>query len=188
MRCPGRNDSYRRRTISSLLAVGGCRSGKSRVALDWALRFSGPYAFVPAADPGNDPEMQARVARHQAERGSAWQIVQNCADPCLALQDAARTCKVAVFDCVTVWLSNLMLLHDDEQTLVAVRSLAALLREPPLPVAVVSNETGEGIVPSFAAGRRFRDLQGEANQLLASACSTVVFVHCGLPLVLKGDF
>lgn len=173
----------------SLLSVGGCRSGKSALAQAWAERHPGPWAFIATADPGNDPEMMARVARHQAARGPEWRTLVALREPVPALREAASGCGAAVFDCVTVWLSNLMMLHpQDEPVLDAVRELAAELRRPPLPVALVSGETGQGVVPLSAVARRFRDLQGEANQILAAACSSVVFSVCGLPRVLKGVY
>lgn len=172
-----------------LLAVGGCRSGKSGLALKWALRREGPRAFIASADPGSDEEMLARVRRHQAIRGPEWTSIIAPHEPVPALHKAAVTCRVAVFDCVTVWVSNLMMLHaDDAPILSAVNELADVLRNPPLPVAVVSNEVGGGVVPLSASGRRFRDLQGEANQILAAACPSVVLSICGLPQVLKGTY
>lgn len=173
----------------SLLSVGGCRSGKSALAQAWAERHPGPWTFIATADPGNDPEMLARVARHQAARGPEWRTVVALREPVPALREAASDCGAAVFDCVTVWLSNLMMIHpQDEPVLDAVRALAAELRRPPLPVALVSGEAGQGVAPLSAVARRFRDLQGEANQILAAACSSVVFSVCGLPQVLKGVY
>lgn len=173
----------------SLLSVGGCRSGKSALAQAWVERQPGPWAFVATAEPGDDAEMLARVARHQAARGAGWYTIVAPREPVPALREAAAWCGAAVFDCVTVWLSNLMMLHaEDGPILDAVRELAAELRRPPLPVALVTSEVGQGVVPLSAMGRRFRDVQGEANQILAAACSSVVFSVCGLPQVLKGVY
>lgn len=175
--------------MPALLATGGCRSGKSALAQTWAERFPGPWAFLATADPGGDPEMEARIARHQAARGPQWRSFDARRDPVSVLSAAAGSCGAAVFDCVTLWLSGLMAAHaEDGPVLDAVLALAEVLRRPPLPVALVSNEVGGGVVPMSAAGRRFRDLQGEANQILAAACSTVVLSVCGLPLVLKGEY
>lgn len=176
-------------SFPSLLVAGGCRSGKSVLAQTWVERWPQPWAFIATAEPDDDPDILARVARHQAARGPGWRVLVAPRDPVSALREAAGECGAAVFDCVTVWLSNLVLARaEDEPVLDAVRELAEVLRRPPLPVAVVTNETGQGVVPLSAAGRRFRDVQGEANQMLAAACSSVVFSALGLPRVLKGSY
>lgn len=173
----------------SLLVAGGCRSGKSALARAWAERYPQPWALIVTADPAGDSEREVRVARYHAARGPGWRTLVALREPVPALLEAAVDCRAAVFDCVTVWLSHLMQDHvEDGPVLDAVRALADVLRKPPLPVAVVTNETGQGVVPLSAAGRRFRDLQGEANQILAAACPSVVFSVFGLPRVLKGSY
>lgn len=170
----------------SLLIVGGCRSGKSRFALEWSSRFQGSRAFIATCEPGDDQEMLERVARHQAERGPEWHTLPAPLDPAAALLAAASDHQAAVIDCVTIWLANLLPLHEkNERILDEVRRLAELLRRPPLPVAVVSNEIGLGLAPMEPLSRRFRDLQGEANQILAEACQHAVMCVCGLPMALK---
>ncbi len=190
--------------METFLVVGGCRSGKSAVAMHWALRRPGPRAYVATARPPlmtdpakkewNDPEMQMRIARHQAERGPEWRTLLACEDgsgPRLAAEEslfqAAEDCRVAVFDSVGMWLAGLLDGRDDDAVLGRVHSLAHCLEHAPLPTVLVSDEVGMGLVPSTAMGRRFRDLQGEANQILAAACCNVAFCACGLPLVLKGS-
>lgn len=190
--------------METFLVVGGCRSGKSAVAMRWALRRPGPRAYVATArspvltDPvkkeWNDPEMQMRIARHQAERGPDWRTLLACEDgsgPLLVAEEslfqAAENCRVAVFDSVGMWLAGLLDGRDDDAVLKRVHSLAHCLEHAPLPTALVSDEVGMGLVPTTAMGRRFRDLQGEANQILAAACCNVAFCACGLPLVLKGS-
>lgn len=204
--------------METLLVVGGCRSGKSAVAMQWALRRPGPRAYVATARPSgmidplaaprtdlqadpltasleewDDPEMRARIARHQAERGPEWRTLLACEDgygPLLTAEDslsrAAGECRVAVFDSVGMWLAGVLDGRDDAEVLERVRALARCLENAPLPVALVSDEVGMGLAPTTPLGRRFRDLQGEANQILAAACCNVAFCACGLPLVLKG--
>ena len=101
------------------------------------------------------------------------------------MRQAAAECRVAVFDSVGMWLAGL-LEKDDAFVLDRVRSFARCLEQAPLPTALVSEEVGMGLVPTTAMGRRFRDLQGEANQILAAACRNVAFCACGLTLELKG--
>lgn len=175
--------------ITSLFVVGGCRSGKTRLAMDWVSAGRAPFVYVATcALWEDDGDMSARVARHQAERGPEWVTQEEARNPVAALHQAAgQGAGAAIVDCVTVWISNLMMAEkSDIEILGAVRCLAELLKEPPLPVAIVSGEAGMGVVPATALGRRFRDIQGEANQILAAACPNVVMAVCGLPLLIKG--
>lgn len=173
---------------AALLLTGGCRSGKSALAVRWA-EAQAPRRLFLATATVQDAEMQRRVQRHQRERGTGWQTLDCPLSPTKALEAAGRhSHAVAVLDCVTLWLSNLLARGDSDAAILAqVETLAAALRRPPLPVAVVTNEVGLGIVPTSGLGRRFRDLAGEANQTLAAACPHVALVSCGLPLVLKGS-
>ncbi|MEG2173222.1 MAG: bifunctional adenosylcobinamide kinase/adenosylcobinamide-phosphate guanylyltransferase [Desulfovibrionaceae bacterium] len=170
----------------AVLFVGGTRSGKS----DWALRFAEARAterlFIATALVC-DAETRARRDRHQAQRGQGWHTLEAPVDVLPALQTAAATYPVVVVDCITFWLCNLQE-HglSKEQILGSVRELAGWLAASPLPVAVVTSELGQGIVPISPMGRDFRDLAGETNQILAAACPTVVLVTCGLVLTLKG--
>ncbi len=171
---------------AALLLTGGCRCGKSDLALRWAEAVAPRRAFVATSAP-EDPEMRRRVARHQQQRGAGWVTLEYPLDAAAGLRQAAATAQVAVLDCVTIWLSNLMAGGLDADALLErAGALACLLRQPPLPVAVVTNELGMGIVPATPLGRAFRDVAGEANQILAKACRDVLLVVCGLPLPLKG--
>ena len=173
----------------ALLLSGGCRSGKSALAVRWAEAQAPERLFLATATI-HDEEMRRRVQRHQRERGAGWHTLECPLSPLAALKTlGGETPCAAVLDCVTLWLSNLLACGaSDAEILPDVDGLAACLRQPPVPVAVVTNEVGMGIVPSSPLGRRFRDLAGEANQKLAAACPQVLLVSCGLPLVLKGTF
>lgn len=173
----------------ALLINGGCRSGKSALAVRWA-EAQAPQRIFLATATIHDEEMRRRVQRHQRERGAGWQTLECPLSPLTVLKELGRESPcAAVLDCVTLWLSNLLVRGaSDAEIFSAVDSLAAWLRQPPVPVAVVTNEVGMGIVPPSPLGRRFRDLAGEANQKLAAACQHVLLVSCGLPLVLKGTF
>jgi adenosylcobinamide kinase/adenosylcobinamide-phosphate guanylyltransferase len=175
---------------TSLLVTGGARSGKSRFARAWAEMLPGPRLFVATAgEQAGDAEMAERIARHRREREQLWSgTIEEPLDVPGALHHAAALgTHTALVDCVTLWLTNLGGQHAwaEAPVLAAVDELAALLAAPPLDLAVVTNEVGSGVVPEHELGRRFRDLQGFANQRLAAAAHAVAFVTCGLPLWLK---
>jgi adenosylcobinamide kinase/adenosylcobinamide-phosphate guanylyltransferase len=175
---------------ASLLVTGGARSGKSRFAQQWCEARPGERVYLATAQIfPDDSEMAGRIARHRAERGPAWtRTIEEPFDPVAALQTAATNgARVALVDCATLWISNLGHHHDWDETavLTAVDSLAALLADPPLDVAVVTNEVGDGIVPDNALARHFRDLQGWTNQRLAAGAQNAALIVCGLPVWLK---
>ena len=167
------------------LVLGGARSGKSRYAEsliaalppDWPP----PWAYVATAEAG-DAEMAARIAAHRLRRGAQWQTIEAPRDLAAALK-SCQTMPVVV-DCLTLWLSNLMLAQADIDA--AIAQLENALAAAPAPVVLVANEVGSGIVPDHPLGRRFRDRQGLLNQRLAARADRVVLMVAGLPLALKG--
>ena len=169
------------------LWVGAARSGKSRLAQQWALRRPGPHhCIATCTDDPTDAEMSSRIARHRADRDPRWNVVE---EPTAVVATLVGLQGICVIDCITLWICNLGFTYDwkESAVLAEVDRLAALLAAPPCSVAVVTNEVGAGVVPEHALGRAFRDLQGFANQRLAAACAKVVLVSCGLPLALKGS-
>lgn len=170
----------------AVLLVGGTRSGKS----DLALRFAqnqGPQRLFVATAVVLDAETRARRDRHQAQRGQGWRTLEVPIELLPALQQNTQGMCAIVVDCITFWLCNMQEQGlSSAQILDNVQALAGWLAAPPLPVAVVSSELGQGIVPATPLGRAFRDVAGEANQVLAASCATVLLVSCGLPLALKG--
>jgi len=165
------------------LVLGGARSGKSQFAEKLVLSAGKPCLYLATAQ-ALDPEMQARISRHQSERGDEWRTLEATTNVAHALR-AETGDETVLLDCATLWLSNQMLEgHDIEQ---AQRDLIAALRQCPASVVVVSNEVGHGIVPDNAIARQFRDAQGTLNQRLAAVANLVVFVTAGLAQVLKGD-
>ena len=173
------------------LVLGGARSGKSLHAQFLAAAAGGPVLFVATAaavSPDEDPEMAERVARHRADRPSHWKTLEAPLDVVGAVRSAEA---VVLVDCVTLWISNLLYEHRalegasrEKKILGEVEALAAVLRERE--AVAVSNEVGEGIVPETRLAREFRDLQGQANQILARQASRVVLLVAGIPLTLKG--
>jgi adenosylcobinamide kinase / adenosylcobinamide-phosphate guanylyltransferase len=166
----------------SLLVLGGARSGKSRYAQKLA-ESSGASPVLIATARAHDAEMMARIARHAAERGPDWTLVEEPIALAAALDREARESRIIVVDCATLWLSNLLLSEADPAAAIdeLARSVAGLAG----PAIFVSNEVGLGIVPENALARAFRDAQGQLNQALGHACDAVVLVSAGLALQLK---
>ena len=165
---------------TSVLVLGGARSGKSRYAEGLADDIAGDRLYIATARPG-DEEMAARIAAHRQRRGPGWTTLE--APLALAEALAGADAPFVLIDCITLWISNLLLADIDIAP--RVEALAEALRARQGTVAVVSNEVGLGIVPDNALARRFRDAAGLANQRLAQACDEVVLLTAGLPLKLK---
>lgn len=170
------------RSPRTTLVLGGARSGKSRYAEDLAAAHPGPKVYVASAVAG-DAEMASRIAHHQARRGEGWTTVET---PLAVIEAIARNDakdRFVLFDCVTLWVSNLM--HAERDVASEVERLAAVVAGFRGRLAIVSNEVGLGIVPDNPLARAFRDEAGRANQELAAAAEEVVFIAAGLPLRLK---
>ena len=163
------------------LVLGGARSGKSRYAESLITAHPPPWVYVATAEPLDD-EMRARIAEHRARRGADWHAVEAPRDLAGALAGVRESGAVLV-DCLTLWLSNRMLAEADLEAETA--RLETALADIAVPVALVSNEVGSGIVPDNALARRFRDAQGRLNQRMAAVAGRVVLVVAGLPLVVK---
>jgi adenosylcobinamide kinase/adenosylcobinamide-phosphate guanylyltransferase len=165
------------------LILGGARSGKSRHAEALVMAAASGGTYIATAEPG-DAEMAARIAEHRSRRGDFWRTVEAPLDLAPAILAAADPARPILVDCLTLWLSNLMLAgrvpeHEAE-------TLCAALRAARGPVVLVANEVGMGLVPETPLGREFRDAAGRLNQQVAALAARVVFVAAGLPLVLKG--
>ena len=140
-----------------------------------------PWIYVATAQAGDD-EMSARIAEHRSRRDGSWRTVEAPLDLPAAI--AAHGSKGAVLiDCLTLWLSNVMLAGRDLTT--EQQRLIAALRHADGPVIVVSNEVGFGIVPDNALAREFRDAQGRLNMQVAAIADRAVLIAAGLPLTLK---
>jgi adenosylcobinamide kinase/adenosylcobinamide-phosphate guanylyltransferase len=168
-----------------MLVTGGARSGKSAYALARARAFPAPRVFIATATAGDD-EMASRIAAHRRERGAAFRTIEEPLAPAAALAGLARATGVAVVDCVTLWITNLLPRADDPAIAAAIATLAGTIARCGFPVIVVTNEVGWGIVPFDAETRRFRDLLGLANQRLASAVDEVVLMVAGIAVAVKG--
>lgn len=164
------------------LILGGARSGKSRYAEDLIEARGEESAYIATAQ-AFDVEMEARIAAHRAHRGAHWTTFEAPLALGQALRTASASGKPVLVDCLTLWLSNLMLEERDVGD--EVGALLALLPELDVPLVMVSNEVGLGIVPDNELARAFRDHAGNLNQQLAVAADRVVFLAAGLPLTLK---
>jgi adenosylcobinamide kinase / adenosylcobinamide-phosphate guanylyltransferase len=169
-----------------IFITGGARSGKSRLAEDLARGYGTPLGYL-ATGMAGDAEMAERIVRHRARRGSEWLTIEEPVDLTGAIRAQEGNVNAIVVDCVTLWLTNLLLKHGDTaKALDEVNSLVRLTAGLKTPLILVSNEVGMGIVPDNALARAFRDLAGEANELLARAADEVYVMFSGLPLKLKG--
>jgi adenosylcobinamide kinase / adenosylcobinamide-phosphate guanylyltransferase len=168
--------------VRSLLVLGGARSGKSAYAQSLAEAFGSDRVYLATAAAG-DEEMAARIARHQADRGRGWTTLEERLDIASVLLTQAKAGRMVVVDCLTLWLSNLMLAGRDPGP--ALTALADAIRGLAGPAILVSNEVGMGLVPDNKLGREFRDWQGRVNREIGAACEAVIFVAAGLPLQLK---
>lgn len=164
------------------LVLGGARSGKTGYALKLATDSRLERCMVATAE-AFDKEMTQRIALHRAERDESWRVWEEPINLAGVLDEISRPDRIVVVDCLTIWLSNLLLKEIDHASEVA--RLAAWINKKPFPLILVSNELGLGLVPETSLGREFRDKHGQMNQTLAAACDQVTFVAAGLPLVLK---
>lgn len=167
----------------SVLVLGGARSGKSSYAEKMA-QSSGLQPLYLATGRAFDDEMENRIAIHQARRGSDWQTVEEPLDLVGALTLHVAVDRFVLVDCLTLWLTNLMMAERDVATETA--GLVAMLPNLAGPVVFVSNEVGFGIVPENRMAREFRDHAGFLHQAVAAVADEVYLIAAGLPLKLKG--
>ena len=162
------------------LVLGGARSGKSRHAEALIEALPPPWAYVATAQAWDD-EMRTRIAEHRARRSANWITL----DAPLELPEAIRGLPTGpmLVDCLTLWLTNLILAERD--TAAAGAALMDACAQASGPVVLVSNEVGLGIVPDNALARRFRDEAGRLHQAIAARAGRVVFMVAGLPMQVK---
>ena len=164
------------------VVLGGAACGKSAFAETLVTATELSRVYVATAQVWDD-EMAVKVAAHRHQRGSGWRTIEEPSDVPGALATVTPD-EVVLLDCLTLWLTNLVLAETDITA--ATDALLAAIDACPAPVVIVTNEVGHGIVPDNALARRFRSDQGHLNQRIAAAADLVVFVVTGLPMVLKG--
>lgn len=171
------------------LILGGARSGKSALAERLAADMSEQVIYIATATRNtDDPEMVERIRQHRQRRPRHWQLIEEpiaLADVIQQHQQDAGTCLIV--DCLTLWLSNLLLLDSGAHFDVQTQALLTTLSECRCNLILVGNEVGMGIVPLGELSRRFQDESGRLHQQLAARCDRVVFTVAGLPLVMKGE-
>jgi adenosylcobinamide kinase/adenosylcobinamide-phosphate guanylyltransferase len=174
----------------TIFITGGTRSGKSRFAEELSSACGAPSCYLATAQ-SLDEEMGQRIRKHQQRRGDDWQTVEEPLHLAKALTDNDGGFNVLLVDCLTLWLSNLLLLHEklgedaEARVMEEVQQLATALHGMTTPVIIVSNEVGMGIVPENRLARMFRDIVGQANQIIAAAADEAWLVASGIPLRLK---
>ncbi|MEE3624721.1 bifunctional adenosylcobinamide kinase/adenosylcobinamide-phosphate guanylyltransferase [Nitrospirillum sp. BR 11752] len=162
------------------LVLGGARSGKSRFAEGLVTRLPGPWTYVATAQAWDD-EMRDRIRQHQADRAPGWTTVEAPLDLADALSRHGN--GPLLVDCLTLWLTNVMLADRDVPA--AFAALEDALAACTGPIVLVGNEVGLGIVPDNALARAFRDHAGRLHQRLAVLASQVFLTVAGLPLKVK---
>lgn len=165
--------------------LGGARSGKSSFAEGLVAAHGGPLVYL-ATGRAWDAEMSTRIGTHQARRGDRWRTIEEPMDLPGALQDADGL--PVLLDCLTLWVTNLMMAKEENPDLEladAFASLEAALAATKSHVVIVSNEVGQGIVPDNKMARQFRDRAGHLHQRVAALADEVYFVTAGLPQKLK---
>jgi len=176
-----------------ILITGGARSGKSDYALSRAETLGGKHYFL-ATCPVVDSEMDERIVRHRADRqGRGWLTIEeeiHIESTIMSLEPDS----VCLVDCLTLWVNNLMYVAEkakqkfDEDAMGD--RVADLIRAAEIfkgTLICVSNEVGMGVVPDNVLGRRYRDLVGRTNRLIAAAADEVILVSCGLPICIKNE-
>lgn len=168
-----------------VLVIGGCRSGKSRFAVDYARGLK-RKVFVATCE-ALDEEMKKRVEKHREDRGADWKTIEAP----LALVDIIARCgagaDVILVDCLTLWVSNMILKGETEKDVMFhADELLGSIQKIDGTVILVSNEVGAGIVPENHLARMFRDVAGMLNQKVAACADKVVWMVAGIPVKVKG--
>lgn len=168
------------------LILGGARSGKSRLAEQTAIATQLAVTYVATAQ-ALDPEMQKRIAHHQNQRPAHWSLVEEPLFLAKTLQKIDRPNQIILVDCLTLWLTNLLLLDDQNVQEFECEQLIDVLPTLQSEIILVSNETGLGVVPLGEISRRFVDEAGRLHQALGQIADKVVFCVAGFPMILKGE-
>ncbi|KHN67553.1 bifunctional adenosylcobinamide kinase/adenosylcobinamide-phosphate guanylyltransferase [Acinetobacter calcoaceticus] len=168
------------------LILGGARSGKSRLAEQTTISMQLAVTYVATAQ-ALDPEMQNRIAHHQNQRPAHWSLVEEPLFLAKTLQKIDRPNQIILVDCLTLWLTNLLLLEDQNVQEFECEQLIDVLPKLQSEIILVSNETGLGVVPLGEISRRFVDEAGRLHQALGQIADKVMFCVAGFPMILKGE-
>jgi adenosylcobinamide kinase/adenosylcobinamide-phosphate guanylyltransferase len=168
----------------TLLITGGTRSGKSQYAERRALEMGARRLYIATAE-AQDEEMARRIEEHRKRRAGGWTTVEEPVDLAEALTAWRGRGDVALVDCLTLWISNLLLRGDEKYAGEKIDELLARLPHLDFSVLLVANEVGWGIVPDNPLARQFRDLAGRANQRIGAAADEVILMVAGIPMTVK---
>ncbi|MBP8185533.1 MAG: bifunctional adenosylcobinamide kinase/adenosylcobinamide-phosphate guanylyltransferase [Pseudomonas sp.] len=168
------------------LILGGARSGKSRLAERLAADSGLAVTYI-ATSQALDGEMSSRIRQHRERRPVAWGLIEEPIALAQVLQQQASAERCLLVDCLTLWLTNLLMLEDDARLSAERDALLDCLSELPGRIILVSNETGLGVVPMGELTRRYVDEAGWLHQAIAERCQRVIFTVAGLPMLLKGE-
>ncbi len=170
-----------------ILITGGCRSGKSRFALDYGNQHFSRKLYLATCE-ALDEEMTQRIAGHKKMRGPEWQTIEEPVEIVDKIRQYGDESDVILLDCVTLWLSNLLMRRkDDAEIIKETDRLMEAIKQSLASFIAVTNEVGMGIVPADPLSRRFRDLSGTLNQKIGEGADAVIYMVSGIPLFLKGD-
>ena len=167
------------------LILGGVKSGKSRYAETQATLSGKPVVYIATATAG-DAEMRERITQHQKQRPAHWSVIEEPLHLAAHMHPASHTQSCILVDCLTLWMSNL-LMQAEQQLTHEVEALISRLPHSASDIILVSNETNMGIVPLGALSRRYCDEMGNLHQALAALCDRTTLMVAGLPLHLKGS-
>jgi adenosylcobinamide kinase/adenosylcobinamide-phosphate guanylyltransferase len=168
--------------------IGGCRSGKSRHALELAEKYDVIHHVYIATCVPQDDEMRYRVELHQSERGHHWSTVEEPIGLPEVLRSYSSPDTVLLIDCLTLWVTNLLMetnSQEPEHFIEPTKKLVQALENVKGPVVLVANEVGTGVVPDNALARLFRDTAGSVNQHVATVADTVIWMVAGIPAKIK---
>jgi len=168
-----------------IFITGGVRSGKSSYAVKLAGKMNREVIFL-ATGSAKDGEMRKRISVHRKARPSHWETIEEGKDLISVLSTIKSPPKILIIDCLTFLVSNLLLSHYTEESILrSIEEIAKLILKSTHTAIVVSNEVGWGVVPNSSLGRKFRDVLGKANQMMAEYAQEVYLMVSGIPVKLK---
>jgi len=172
----------------TILVIGGCRSGKSRHALDLAEKIPGSKRIFIATCMPLDDEMKERIDRHKKERDKNWKTIEAPVELSVEINENSREGDLILIDCLTLWINNLLMEIENPDVIdQRIHKLILAIKEAKCPIILVSNEVGTGIVPENKLARQFRDLAGFTNQKVAECTDRDIWMVAGIPLVIKSQ-
>jgi len=168
------------------LILGGARSGKSRLAEQIAKDSNLNVTYIATAQ-AFDHEMQARIDHHQAQRPGHWTVIEEPLYLADCLIELDQPNQLILVDCLTLWMSNLLMHENAELQMQQCQKLLDILPILQAEVILVSNETGLGVIPMGEISRKFVDESGRLHQQLGQIAEKVIFCVAGFPMMLKGE-